>query len=242
MRLQKFLAHAGVCSRRAAEALIRKGLVRVDGSTVSELGFQVEAGVNVVEVSGKRVELSGAKEYWLLNKPVGFLTTVQDPFGRPTVMDIIGSRVGTRLYPVGRLDMDSQGLLLLTNDGELANRLLHPRHKVEKSYHVRVKGRPSKADLQRLRGGVEIEGRRTLPCRISVLGTTRRYTLLEITLKEGRKRQIRMMMAAVGHPVVKLTRVRIGPLELAGLAAGEFRRLSGNEVMALKKAAGLNQK
>ncbi len=240
MRLQKFLAHAGVCSRRAAEALIKKGLVRVDGSRVSELGIQVEAGVNLVEVAGKRIELPRGKEYWLLNKPVGFLTTVHDPFGRPTVMDIIGGHTGARLYPVGRLDMNSQGLLLLTNDGELANRLLHPRHKVEKAYHVRVRGRPSRADLQRLRGGLEIEGRRTLPCSIKVLGTTRRYTLLEVILKEGRKRQIRMMMAAVGHPVEELTRVRMGPLELAGLAMGKFRRLSRNEVKNLKRAVGLD--
>jgi len=238
MRLQKFLAHAGICSRRAAEDLIRQGRVQVDGRTVTEMGLKVDPSNCSVEVDGQPV--SGCQEhvYMVMNKPRGVLTTVKDTHGRRTVMDLI-DQADKRVYPVGRLDLDSEGLLLLTNDGELAQRLLHPRHKIPKKYHVTVKGRPSNRDIQRLRNGVEIDDRMTLPCDIRVLGTTRRTTMLEIVLSEGRKRQIRLMMDMVGHPVIRLVRVEMGPLDIRGLAPGKVRTLNALEAQALRRAAGL---
>ena len=238
MRLQKFLAHSGVCSRRAAEELIRQGRVKVDGHTVSEMGVQVNPDKNRVEVDGRKITGCQKHVYLLMNKPRGVLTTVKDTHGRRTVMDLLGS-TDQRVYPVGRLDLDSEGLLLLTNDGELAQRLLHPSHKIPKKYHVTVKGRPSRKDIQMLMEGVELDGKLTLPCTIKVLGTTRRTTLMEVTLSEGRKRQIRLMMDLVGHPVTRLVRVEMGPLNIKGLSSGKLRKLDDAEVAVLKKAAGL---
>ena len=238
MRLQKFLAHSGVCSRRAAEELIRQGRVKVDGHTVTEMGMQVDPDKSRVEVDGRKVTGCQKHVYLLMNKPRGVLTTVKDTHGRRTVMDLLGI-TDQRVYPVGRLDLDSEGLLLLTNDGELAQRLLHPSHKIPKKYHVTVKGRPSRKDIKMLMEGVELDGKLTLPCTIRALGTTRRTTLMEITLSEGRKRQIRLMMDLVGHPVIRLVRVEMGPLNIKGLSLGKFRKLDDAEVAALKKAAGL---
>ncbi len=238
MRLQKFLAHAGVCSRRAAEELIRQGRVHVDGLIVKEMGLQVDPHASRVEVDGQVIRGCQEHVYILLNKPPGVLTTVRDTHGRRTVMDLLG-QTDTRVYPVGRLDLDSEGLLLLTNDGELSQRLLHPRHKIPKKYHVTVKGRPSKKDIQRLRQGVELDGRMTLPCEVRALGTTRRTTVLEFVLSEGKKRQIRLMMDIVGHPVIRLVRVEMGPLNIRGLSPGKFRKLDASEADVLRKAAGL---
>jgi 23S rRNA pseudouridine2605 synthase len=238
MRLQKYLAGAGVCSRRAAETLIRAGRVTVDGAVVTELGVKVDSSFNTVCVDGRAVRLKESTTYILLNKPRGVVTTVRDTHGRTTVMDILGD-VGSRLYPVGRLDQDSEGLLLLTNDGSLAFRLLHPSHKVAKTYLVTVDGRPSSTALDLLRRGIEIEGKTTLSCEIRVIETTRRSTVLEIVLKEGRKRQIRAMFDTIDHAVKKLIRTRIGPLKLGKLPAGKWRILSDSEVTSLKKAVGL---
>lgn len=238
LRLQKYLAGAGVCSRRAAETLIRAGRVTVDGLVVTELGVKVDASASTVCVDGRTVRLKESATYILLNKPRGVVTTVRDTHGRTTVMDVLGD-VGSRLYPVGRLDQDSQGLLLLTNDGSLAFRLLHPSHKIAKTYLVTVHGRPSSSALEQLRQGVEIEGKTTLPCEIRVKGTTRRSTVLEIVLKEGRKRQIRAMFDTIDHAVIKLMRTRIGPLKLGRLPAGKWRMLSDSEVTSLKRAVGL---
>ncbi len=238
MRLQKFLAHAGVCSRRAAEELIRQGRVSVDGSPVTEMGFRVDPEKSRVQVDG--IEVKGCEEhvYLVMNKPRGVLTTVRDTHGRKTVMDIVGN-AGARVYPVGRLDLDSEGLLLLTNDGELAQRLLHPRHKISKKYHVTVKGHPSRRDIGLLESGVEIDGRKTLPCRIRFLGKTKRNSVLEVILSEGRKRQIRLMMDKINHPVIRLVRVEMGPVVLQGLSPGKVRQLRETEVQALKNAVGL---
>ncbi len=238
MRLQKFLAHAGICSRRAAEELIRQGRVRVDGRLVTEMGLQVDPGHTDVTVDGRKIKGCEERSYLLMNKPRGVLTTVKDTHGRRTVMDILG-KTGKRVYPVGRLDMDSEGLLLLTNDGELAQRLLHPGHKVQKKYHVTVRGKPSREDLARLQKGVEIDGRTTLPCDMRIIGTTRRTAVVEVILKEGRKRQIRLMMDHVKHPVIRLIRVELGPLKLGDMPPGKFRKLEKSELEKLRRAAGL---
>jgi 23S rRNA pseudouridine2605 synthase len=238
MRLQKYLAGAGLCSRRAAETLIRAARVSVDGEVVTELGLKVDSSSSAVRVDGRPVRLKEHTAYIALNKPRGVVTTVRDTHGRTTVMDILGD-VGFRLYPVGRLDQDSQGLLLLTNDGSLAFRLLHPSHKVAKTYRVTVHGRPSSAELDLLRRGIEIQGKTTLPCEIRVIKTTRRSTILEIVLKEGRKRQIRAMFDTTDHGVSRLIRTRIGPLRLGKLPAGKWRMLTDSEVASLRKAVGL---
>jgi pseudouridine synthase len=238
MRLQKYLANAGMCSRRAAEALICSGRVSIDGKIVTELGSRVNPYTNIICVDKTRVLWKRPPIYLLLNKPKGILTTVRDPYGRTTVMDLLG-RVPGRVYPVGRLDKDSEGLLLLTNDGALVHRLLHPSHKVSKTYHATVRGRPSKADLDLLRRGIEIEGKMTLPCEMRVLKTTKRSMVLEIVLKEGRKRQIRLMFNTLDHPVTRLIRIKMGPIGLGKLQPGKYRILTDSEVESLKKAVGL---
>ena len=238
MRLQKFLAHAGVCSRRAAEEFIREGRVCVNGMTVTEMGCQVDSDKNKVTVDGR--EISGCQDhlYFLMNKPRGIIATVRDTHGRRTVIDVLG-HVKSRVYPVGRLDLDSEGLLLLTNDGALTERLLHPSHKVCRKYHVTVKGRPSRKDLHVLEHGIELDGRMTLPCRMKIIGTTRRTTLVEVVLQEGRKRQIRLMMDYIRHKVIRLVRVEMGPVKLGSLGQGQFRELKATEVASLRKAVGL---
>ena len=240
MRLQKFIAHAGICSRRAAEKLIISGRVSVNGRIIRELGFKVIPGVNRVEVDGNQVEFKKENHtYIVLNKPRGVLTTVHDPFSRSTIMDFIKDVPG-RLYPVGRLDKESEGLILLTDDGALTQRLLHPGFKVEKSYLVTVSGMPSRKELAELKKGVEIDGRKTLPCKIKIIERKKGAATLLVTLREGKKRQIRNMFKYMGHTVTKLVRIKIGPISLKGLPAGKWRRLTEKEIMGLKKAAGLD--
>jgi pseudouridine synthase len=229
--LQKYLARAGVASRRAAEALIRQGRVSVNGVTVTSLGTKVGPGDEVV-VDGHPVALPQELVYLALNKPAGYVTTAYDPWGRPTVMQLV--RVPQRVYPVGRLDVDSEGLLILTNDGQLAYHLTHPRYGVEKEYHVLVEGRPTENTLERLRQGIELEGRKTAPARVSRLQSDGQGTWLSIVIHEGRRRQVRRMLEEVGHRVLRLIRVRFGPVHLDGLPVGAFRRLTQAEVGALK--------
>ena len=237
-RLQKFLAGAGVCSRRQAEKMILEGRVKVDGRTVTALGTKIDAGRQQVMLDGKRIRPGTDHLYLMMNKPKGILTTLRDPYGRPTISDLL--RGVPRVYPVGRLDMDSEGLLLLTNHGELAYRLLHPSFKVPKKYLVTVKGLPSGKDLERLRSGVEIEGGfRTGPCLIKLLSKRKERAVLEVILKEGRKRQIRLMFKTAGHFVLRLKRTEMGTLRLGKLKAGSYRELTPEEVKDLKKAAGL---
>ena len=238
IRLQKFIAHAGVCSRRSAEALIRSGRVSIDGEICTKLGSKIDPYTNVIYVDQTRIVEKRPYTHLLLNKPKGVLTTVHDPSGRTTVMDIL-KRVPCRVYPVGRLDKDSEGLLFFTNDGALAHRLLHPSYKVSKTYRVTVMGRPSNADIARLRQGIILQGRMTLPCKIRVLSATIRSTVLEIVLREGRKRQIKGMLNTVRHPVIRLIRTRIGPMYLGKLLPGKYRMLADSEVESLKKAVGL---
>jgi pseudouridine synthase len=233
-RLQKVLAHAGVASRRACEELIAAGRVRVNGQTVTERGTKVDPIKDVIEVDGRRLRSRVEPVYLVLHKPAGYLSTAHDPEGRPTVLDLVPR--DTRLYPVGRLDVDSEGLLLLTNDGELANWLTHPRYAQEKEYSVLVAGQPTAETLDRLRQGVWLAEEQAVGhAEASTVTVTEQGTWLRVILREGRKRQVRRMLAAVGHPVRRLIRVRIGPLTLGELEPGRWRRLASGEVRKLKR-------
>jgi 23S rRNA pseudouridine2605 synthase len=235
-RLQKVLSQAGIASRRAAERLIAEGRVTLNGSTVREMGVKADPSVDDIRVDGRRVKSAARPRYLLLNKPKGFVTTRSDPQRRPTVIDLV-SGVREYVYPVGRLDYDSEGLLLLTNDGDLAAKLTHPRHGVERTYEARVAGMPDGEALDRLRRGIPLDGHRTLPAKVVLVHEKRRdgNGLLRITIREGRNRQVRRMCEAVGHPVQSLRRVRFGPLEGRGLGVGEWRELTSEEVEKLKR-------
>jgi 23S rRNA pseudouridine2605 synthase len=241
-RLQKILSTAGVASRRLSEELITQGRVSVNGKVVTELGTKADASRDEIKVDGRRIRVEQHRVYILLNKPRGYVTTRSDPQGRPTVMDLV-QRVKEYVYPVGRLDYDSEGLLLLTNDGELAARLTHPRHEVERVYEARVKGVPDDHELERLVKGIVIEGRRTSRAAVSV--THVRDTpggpqgIIEIAIHEGRQRQVRKMFDAIGHPVVRLRRIAIGPIRDEEMPTGHYRELTGRELAALRSAAGI---
>jgi 23S rRNA pseudouridine2605 synthase len=229
VRLAKYLAHAGVAARRAAERLIADGRVTVDGETVTDPARAVGAG-NVVTVDGRPLGGAEPRVIYAVTKPPGVLSTARDTHGRPTVVELVPSR-GLRLYPVGRLDADSSGLILLTNDGELANRLTHPSFEVPKTYRARLGGGAVGADaLQALRRGVRLDGSLTAPARVRRV----RGDLIELTIHEGRNRQVRRMCEAVGHPVIQLERIGFGPLRLGGLAPGSYRRLRAAEVERLR--------
>lgn len=231
VRLQKALAQAGVASRRAAEELIRQGRVTVNGRVVTELGTKVVPGRDTVAVDGRPLRGPEKLVYLALNKPAGYVSTAFDPQGRPTVLDLVPADV--RLFPVGRLDADSEGLLLLTNDGEFAFRVTHPRHALDKEYRVLVEGRPSPEALNALRRGVLIEGQLTAPAEVALLGYDDGNALLRVVIREGRKRQVRRMLLAVGHRVLRLRRVRIGGIELGELPVGRYRRLTRNEIRSV---------
>lgn len=239
-RLQKILAGAGAASRRGAEKMILAGRVKVNGLVVRQLGQKADPGLDRIEVDGRPLGRAEEKSYYLFYKPTGYLTTLKDPRGRPSVAEFL-SKLENRVYPVGRLDMDAEGLLVLTNDGQLAARLMHPRHHVPKVYRVKVKGLVSGADVERLGAGEIILGDRLVaPAEVEVIKKGRDRTWLRMTLIEGRRRQIKRMCSVVGHPVLKLKRIAFGPLTLGRLAPGEIRRLNPAEVRALKTAAGLS--
>jgi 23S rRNA pseudouridine2605 synthase len=229
VRLAKFLAHGGVASRRRAEAIIAKGVVTVSGEVVTDPARDVREGDDV-RVSGSPVGTE-AREVWVVNKPAGVVSTAREPGERPAVVELVTTTA--RLYPVGRLDVDSTGLLLLTNDGELANRLTHPRYEVSKAYRARLRRPPSDGDLRRLAAGIELEDGPTAPAEVTRLGERE----VEIVLREGRNRQVRRMAEAIGNEVAALRRVRFGPLELGDLPEGAARRLSDDEVARLREAA-----
>jgi pseudouridine synthase len=233
-RLQKILSQAGVASRRASEQLIRDGRVTVNGLVVRELGSKADAAADDIRVDGRRIRRPERHRYILLNKPRGYVTTRADPQKRPTVIDLL-TGVREYVYPVGRLDFDSEGLLLLTNDGDLAARLTHPRHGVPRTYEARVLGVPDDRDLLRLTRGIVIEGQRTLPAEIRVADTRDEQATLRITVREGRNRQVRKMCDAVGHPVIQLRRVAIGPIRDAKLKSGRWRNLTELEVQKLRE-------
>lgn len=233
-RLQKILAKAGIASRRAAEEIIVQGRVTVDGRVVTKLGEKADPLLQRIEVDGKPLASAEEKVYLLLNKPKGFVTTMHDPQGRPIAASLLHG-VTARVYPVGRLDMDSEGALLFTNDGDFAHRILHPKHGVNKTYQVRVAGRPTTQSLKKLAGGVEIDGRRTWPAQLKVLRHEPESTVVAITIHEGRKHQVRLMFAAIGHPVLTLKRTAYGDLQLGDLPSGKFLLLGKND---LKRMVG----
>ena len=259
-RLQKILSHAGVASRRAAEKLIAEGRVTLNGETVREMGVKADVAHDDIRVDGRRIKGPERLRYILLNKPAGYVTTRSDPQRRPTVIDLLHG-VKEYIYPVGRLDYDTEGLLLLTNDGDLAARLTHPRHGIERTYEARVIGIPDHDAVERLRRGIALDGRRTLPAEVIVLnaphgpakagpyGSRRRDTrrgaregVVVLTIREGRNRQVRRMLEAVGHPVRALKRIRIGPLGERRLKPGEWRELTAEEIRKLKVEKGKSGK
>jgi 23S rRNA pseudouridine2605 synthase len=235
-RLQKFLAAAGVCSRRHAETLIITGRVTVNGDIITLLGTRVDPECDIVTVDGQLITLPTMLNTIMLHKPAGFLTTVSDPRQRDTVMTLVPPIDG--LHPIGRLDKDTTGLLLLTNDGALTFALTHPRHHVNKTYRAWVNGLPNDKHLQQLRNGIELGDGITAPANVTVITCETSRTLLELTIHEGRNRQIRRMLLAIGHPVLTLARIRIGLLSLDDLPEASWRNLSDIEIQDLYAAAG----
>ncbi|HEV7920413.1 MAG TPA: pseudouridine synthase [Thermoanaerobaculia bacterium] len=236
-RLQKIIAHAGFASRREAETMIREGRVTVNGKVVTELGSKANPGTDHIKVDGKLITRPEPHRYILLYKPKEVMTTVEDPQGRRTVIELVRG-IRERIYPVGRLDFHSEGLVLLTNDGELAFKVSHPRHGSVKTYHVKVRGVPEERMVDKLQRGITIEGKRTLPTEISRIRTTGKgedegNSWFEVKLREGRTQQIRKMFQAIGHPVSKLRRVAIGPISDPKLTPGVWRELTKQEVKAL---------
>lgn len=239
VRLQKLISEAGVASRRAAEQLILDGRVMVNGRAVRELGTRANPEDDDIRVDGRRLP-KPARRYILMNKPRGYVSTRSDPEGRPTVIDLLdAARIRGYYYPVGRLDYDSDGLIILTNDGAFAERLMHPRYMLERAYEARVRGVPDRKALDRLRKGVPLDGERTQPADVSIAklveGKSTPQAVVEVILKEGRNRQVRRMLEAVGHPVLRLTRVRIGSVRMGALKPGEMRDLTEREIAALTK-------
>lgn len=235
MRLQRFLARAGVASRRGSEDLMTAGRVSVNGEVVRELGAKVDPLTDVVAVDGQVVSLAHESAYLMLNKPAGTITTMDDPQGRPCVADLV-PREPAGLFPVGRLDRDTTGLLLFTTDGQMAHRLLHPSHHIEKVYLATVEAVPADAALEALREGIELDDGLTAPARAELRTVREGLTDVEIAIREGRKRQVRRMFEAVGHPVVALHRTAFGPIELGELAVGSYRTLTEDEIAALGEA------
>lgn len=240
MRINRFLASAGIGSRRKCEALIREGRVQINGETVSEFSRFIETGSDIVTLDGDRIEEITGKVILVINKPFGVLSTVSDDRGRKTVISLARETgFSERLFPVGRLDMDTTGILLLTNDGDLAYRLTHPRFKIEKRYIVKVEGIIEDGTVEALRTGVDLGDFVTMPCAAEVNGRSDGTSTIEIRLKEGKKRQIKRMFAAVGHPVLELKRVALGDLEFSDLNEGDIRKLTEEEEFRLREQTGL---
>jgi len=237
-RLQKYLAHCGIASRRKAEEMIKQGQVRVNQKIVTEMGIQIDPEKDLVEVNGNKIKPEKRKVYLLLYKPQKVVTTLDDPQQREKVTDLLEG-IQERVYPVGRLDYNSEGLLLLTNDGELAYRLTHPRYQIAKTYLTKVAGIVQEDKLYELRKGVELEDGLTQPAKVKRLQSGQLQTQLEITIKEGRNRQVRRMCEKIGHPVLFLKRVKFGPLDLGNLKPGRYRELNAKEIAALKAACKL---
>lgn len=235
-RLQKIISAAGIASRRAAEGLILEGRVRVNGRVVTELGTKADPEKDAIKVDGKLINPRQPRIYIMLNKPMGYVTTLSDPEGRPTVKDLLKG-IRTRVYPVGRLDYDTEGLLLLTNDGEWAHLIMHPRYELPKTYLVKVKGVLDKKDADELERGVYLEDGKTAPANVRLVRKEEANSWVEITIHEGRKRQVRRMFDRIDHSVIKLRRIKIGPLPLGPLAVGRYRHLTPLEVETLRRVA-----
>lgn len=233
MRLQKYLAMCGAASRRKSEEIIKQGRVSVNGEVITNMGFIVDIGARV-EVDGKVQALEETKRYIAVNKPEGYITTTNDQFARKTVMDLV-TDIKERIYPVGRLDYNTSGLLLMTNDGDFANAVTHPSNEKEKTYIAKVSGIPSDNEILSLKTGVEVDDYITSPAKVILLEKDEKSSVVEITIHEGRNRQVRKMCDAIGHPVISLKRVSIGTISLTGLPKGSWRELSKDEVNSLVK-------
>ncbi len=232
MRINKYIAQAGICSRRKADELIANGNVKINGAVLKEAGYEVTDG-DKVEVNGTQISAKQKAEYVLINKPLGMVTTVSDDKERLTVMDVVAD-IDARLFPVGRLDYNTSGALIMTNDGEMAYRLTHPKHEVYKTYRARVAGILSNEKAARLRKGVDIGGFVTSPAKVNIIKGTQHSTIVEISIHEGKNRQVRKMFAAVGNPVQELERIAIGEIRLGHLKPGHYRKLTREEVEYLK--------
>lgn len=239
IRLNKFLAQAGVASRREVDKMIAGGKIKVNGRVIQVLGYKIDDEKDRVEVEGKKIEREEGQVYLMINKPPGYLVTLKDRFQRPTIKQLLPS-LGKRIFPVGRLDYDSEGLLLLVNDGELAYRLTHPRFKVGKVYLVKVKGDLDPSKLSRLEKGIYLEGRKTAPAKIARLSRSSKRNLLKVEIYEGRKREVKKMFDAVGHGVLQLKRIDFGGVRLGKLKTGKWRFLTRKEIDTLKKKVNLN--
>ena len=232
IRLQKYIADCGVASRRRGEELILQGKVSVNGKTITELGVKVIKGKDVVAVEGKEIVLKNKNIYIMLNKPEGYITTADEQYGRLSVMDLIID-VEQRVFPVGRLDMDTSGLLILTNDGDFAYKLTHPKHNIKKKYIAEVKGIPDAIKLNKFRKGLQLEDCVTAPAEIRIVAAKNKSSIVEITIHEGKNRQIRKMCAVIGHPVIRLKRIEIGKLGLKDLQEGKWRYIKKEEIKLL---------
>lgn len=232
-RLQKYIARCGVCSRRKAEELITQSRVRVNEKTITQMGYIIDPEQSEVRVDNQVIQPAVDKVYLILNKPAGYLTTVSDPENRPTVFNLL-PKLGIRIFPVGRLDSDSEGLLLFTNDGELANWLIHPRYGIKKKYLVTIEGQISPKSIVAIERGIVLEDGKTAPAKIRIIRSSRNITSLELEIAEGKKRQIRRTFAAIGHPVLKLLRTQFGPLHLSNLKTGKYRFLTNHEITSLR--------
>jgi 23S rRNA pseudouridine2605 synthase/16S rRNA pseudouridine516 synthase len=239
-RLQKAMARAGIASRRRCEELIVRGVVTVNGQRVTQLGTKVDPEHDSIEVNRKPLAIRGEKTYLALNKPRGYITTLSDPFGRPTVKDLVDFSKDPGLFPVGRLDQDSEGLLIISNDGELTYRLTHPRYGVVKLYEAEVRGKAGWDKILQLQKGVVLEDGPTAPAEVQVLRERIDTTVLRIGIREGKKREIRRMCQKVGHPVVTLRRVAFGEVKLGDLPSGRSRHLTDEEVAGLRSSVGLS--
>ena len=233
MRLQKFIAECGIASRRSAEKMIESGRVYVNGELVDYMGCVIDPDCDVVEIDGRVIKQESKKYYIMINKPKNYVTTVSDDLGRPTVMQLV-SDINARIYPVGRLDFDTTGLLIMTNDGEFANILTHPRHVVNKAYIARIDKPLDEAQLQRLRSGIELDGSMTAPAKAENIKHPQKGYEVKITIHEGKNRQVRRMLDAVGANVMSLKRIAVGSLTLGNLPEGKWRRLSDAEINKLR--------
>ena len=233
IRLQKYIADCGIASRRKAEELIKQGSVKVNGSVVNEMGLKV-SNSDQVEVNGTLIRPESKKVYIMLNKPSGYVTTVKDQFRRPTVIELLKG-VNERVFPVGRLDYETTGLLILTNDGDFTFKMTHPRHEIAKTYLATIAGTPSKEEINSFESGLNIENYTTSPAKLRIVSKKESTCDVEVTIHEGRNRQVRKMCEAIGHPVLSLKRISLGSLKLGGLSEGNWRELSRDEVETLIK-------
>lgn len=233
MRLQKYMSKCGIASRRKCEELIIEGKVKVNGQVIKKLGYKIDENKDIVEFNNKIITLEKKLVYIILNKPIGYVTTVKDQFSRPKVLDLIKS-INERIYPVGRLDYDTSGLLILTNDGDLTYKLTHPKHEIKKVYIAKIVGIPTKNVLKKFSNGLKIDNYITSKAEIKIIKKLNNSSIVKITIHEGKNRQVRKMCEKIGHPVINLKRIRIGNISLGNLRTGEWRDLNESEVKYLK--------